>query len=56
MWNVFWAIVCTCDIITAGLFLLILSAVFLGVVIVIINTFTGKLENMADKMSSFLDS
>lgn len=55
MWSIFWAIVCACGIIIAGLFLIVLCAVTFGVVVVIINTFTGKLESIADRISDFID-
>lgn len=54
MWDVFWIIVCACLIILAVIFLLVLCAVTFGIVVMVINTFTGKLENMSKRISNFI--
>ena len=55
MWNVFAFIVCTCFIVLATLFLLGLCVFTFGVVVVIINLFTGKLEKMSKRIIDFIN-
>ena len=54
MWDIFWAIMCICFIVMAILFLLIFCAAVFGVVVVLINIFTGKLEKMSKRIIDFI--